>query len=88
MGIGDAEFFDLAPIEYDHLYKHYRELIEVEDFRDARLAYLFANAYSEKEIPFEDFLLITPRREKRTPEDLLLIVRAINDTYGGKVVTN
>ena len=91
--MSDADFWDLAPIEYDALVKRHLEIEEIVDFRSARLAYVLYESNRDakanpKPYTLDDFLLIKPKREKHSPEDLLLAVRALNDVMGGTVIIN
>lgn len=68
--------------------------MRLEDFRSARLACILTNAFRNTEKqpePFEleDFFLIEPEQipnRKQDPEDMLVMVQALNAFYGGTVI--
>jgi hypothetical protein len=65
----------------------------VEDYRSARIAYVLYESNRDtkaqpKPYRLEDFLLFQKPTPPQTPEDMLLVVTALNDIYGGTVTVN
>ena len=72
------------------------EQARLEDIRSARLTCILANAYRDtkrhtRPFELEDFLLLEhddePRREQ-DPDEMLLMIMAINDIFGGTVIVD
>ena len=89
MGLTPEQFGRLSPPEFKSMYEAWKIREERTDRRIGRLCAIIANVNRDpkkRKEPFteEDFIPKQRTKKKQTPEEMLNIVRALNQAFGGK----
>lgn len=80
------DFWQLTPSELDALYTAWETRKELEDRRIARICATLANVNrnaKKRKNPYTEDDFMPKAKQTQTPEQMLEIVKALNNAYGG-----
>lgn len=80
------EFWELTPIELENYFAGRIEYIEIENDRSITNAWLSAGLERQKRLPKLESLLTKREKPKQTDQQMLAMVKVLNEAFGGVVV--
>jgi hypothetical protein len=87
IGIDPLTFWELTPAELSILIKAYQERMKREHEQQVVNAYLTAYWHRVKKMPsLKEVLGHQTEKKKKTPEQMLEVVKQLNATFGGTVL--
>lgn len=86
VGLKPFEFWELTPVELENYVQGRIYYMEVENDRSITNAWLSAGLERQKRLPKLESLLTKREKPKQTNEQMLAMVKMLNEAFGGVVV--